>query len=176
MSAIRRAVKVIRATVPAGNASMQGLGAQLGQHGFKVIDFCKQFNERTAPYAKDTPITCVINLYKDRSFDFATNTPKTAHLIKLAAQGTNTILDKDCYNIALIKNAGSPFELEAITRSVVGSASSMKIKVAKAYNLAPDELIDAPLPGTGGPAKVKKAKGAGGAAGKAPAKDAKPKK
>jgi large subunit ribosomal protein L11 len=154
---------------------MQGLGAQLGQHGFKVIDFCKQFNERTAPYAKDTPITCVINLYKDRSFDFATGTPKTAHLIKLAAQGTNTILDKDCYNIALIKNAGSPFQLEALTRSVVGSASSMKILVAKSYNLAPGEFVDAPLPGAGGAVKAKKAKGAGGGS-KAPAKEAKPKK
>ncbi len=168
--AVRRAVKVVRATVPAGNASMQGLGAQLGQHGFKVIDFCKQFNERTAAYAKDTPITCAISLYKDRSFDFVAGTPKTAHLIKLAAQGTNTILDKDCYNIALIKNNGSAFELEARTRSVVGSALSMKIRVAKAYALADGELIDAPLPGAGGAVvKVKKAKAAG-AAGKAPAK------
>ena len=89
--AVRRAVKVVRATVPAGNASMQGLGAQLGQHGFKVIDFCKQFNERTAAYAKDTPITCAISLYKDRSFDFVAGTPKTAHLIKLAAQGTDPL-------------------------------------------------------------------------------------
>jgi large subunit ribosomal protein L11 len=166
MSVVRRAVKVVRATVPANNASMSGLGAQLGQHGFKVIDFCKQFNERSAAYAKDTPITCVINLFKDRSFDFAMGTPKTAHLIKLAAQGTNTILDKDCYNIALIKNNGSPYLLEAVARSVVGSALSMKIKVAKAYALAPGELVDAPLPGSGAAAaKVKKAGGKSGGAG-----------
>lgn len=171
MSAVRRAVKVVRATVPAGSASMSGLGAQLGQHGFKVIDFCKQFNERTAAYAKETPITCAISLYKDRSFDFVTGTPKTAHLIKLAAQGTNTILDKDCYNIALIKNAGSPFELEARARSVVGSALSMKIRVAKSYALAAGETVDAPLPGAAGAVlKVKKAKAGGAGGAKAPAK------
>eukprot|EP01108_Squamamoeba_japonica_P007689 TRINITY_DN654_c0_g1_i5.p1 TRINITY_DN654_c0_g1~~TRINITY_DN654_c0_g1_i5.p1 ORF type:complete len:131 (-),score=4.85 TRINITY_DN654_c0_g1_i5:141-494(-) len=87
MSSIRQVgSKLIRATVPAQNANMQGLGAQLGQHGFKVIDFCKQFNDQTKTYAKDTPLTTMITLNKDRSFSFIVKPPKTAHLIKMAAQ------------------------------------------------------------------------------------------
>eukprot|EP01108_Squamamoeba_japonica_P007688 TRINITY_DN654_c0_g1_i4.p1 TRINITY_DN654_c0_g1~~TRINITY_DN654_c0_g1_i4.p1 ORF type:complete len:151 (-),score=19.29 TRINITY_DN654_c0_g1_i4:34-447(-) len=133
MSSIRQVgSKLIRATVPAQNANMQGLGAQLGQHGFKVIDFCKQFNDQTKTYAKDTPLTTMITLNKDRSFSFIVKPPKTAHLIKMAAQGRGEILDKDCVNIAMIKNDGGVVgDLRQIAKSVAGSASSMNIKVIR---------------------------------------------
>jgi large subunit ribosomal protein L11 len=121
--------KTIRVTVPAQAATMQGLGAQLGQHGFKVIDFCQQFNKQTAHIAKDTRIPCEIRLFKDRSFEFDMKAPMTSHLIKMAAGDTKTLTLRDCYNIALIKTGGSQVYLKQITKSIPGSAKTMGIKV-----------------------------------------------
>ena len=78
----RKLNRLIRVTVPAQAATMQGLGAQLGQHGFKVIDFCQQFNKQTAHIAKDTRMPCMIRLYKDRTFEFAIKPPMTSHLVR----------------------------------------------------------------------------------------------
>ena len=85
-------------------------------------------------YAKDTPVTCLIALAKDRSFTFAVGAPKTSHLLKLAARGSMRVLDKDCVNIARIKLGGDGDEaaqLKAMAKAVVGTARSMRFEVVR---------------------------------------------
>jgi len=75
----------VKLQIPAGQANpAPPVGPALGPHGINIMDFCKQFNAKTAQMG-DTIIPVVLTIYKDRSFDFITKTPPAAELIKKAA-------------------------------------------------------------------------------------------
>ena len=75
----------IKLQIAAGNATpAPPVGPALGQHGVNIMDFCKQFNARTADQA-GMIIPVVITVYADRSFDFICKTPPAPVLIKAAA-------------------------------------------------------------------------------------------
>ena len=57
------------------------VGPALGQHGVNIMDFCKQFNDRTKQQS-GLIIPVVITVYQDRSFSFITKTPPAAVLLK----------------------------------------------------------------------------------------------
>ena len=60
------------------------VGPALGQKQVNIMDFCKQFNARTADQA-GMIIPVVITVYADRTFDFICKTPPAPVLIKKAA-------------------------------------------------------------------------------------------
>ncbi|HXV18859.1 MAG TPA: 50S ribosomal protein L11, partial [Candidatus Omnitrophota bacterium] len=69
---------------PAGAANpAPPVGPALGQHGVNIMDFCKQFNERTKG-REGLTLPAIITVYEDRSFDFIIKSPPTAVLIKRA--------------------------------------------------------------------------------------------
>src|SRR6202171_6673008 len=75
----------IKLQIPAGKATpAPPVGPALGQAGVNIMDFCKNFNARTA---KDEGliIPVVITVYADRSYTFITKTPPVAVLLKRAA-------------------------------------------------------------------------------------------
>lgn len=49
------------------------------------MDFCKEFNARTAQYVPGTPIPAMVTVRPDRSFTFELRTPPTATLLMSAA-------------------------------------------------------------------------------------------
>ena len=131
----------IKLQIPAGGATpAPPVGPALGQHGVNIMDFCKQFNEKT----QDQPgmiIPVVITVYADRSFSFITKTPPAAVLLKKAAgldkasgepnkTKVATLSNAQIEEIAKIKmpdlNAGS---LEAAASMIRGTARSMGIVV-----------------------------------------------
>lgn len=74
----------IKLQIPAGKATpAPPVGPALGQHGVNIMQFCKEFNEKTAKDA-GLVIPVVITVYADRSFSFITKTPPAAVLIKKA--------------------------------------------------------------------------------------------
>ncbi len=76
----------IKLQIEAGKATpAPPVGPALGQHGVNIMDFCKQFNEKTAKDA-GLVIPVVITVYQDRSFSFVTKTPRAAVLIKKACK------------------------------------------------------------------------------------------
>lgn len=76
---------VVKLNIPAGKASpTPPVGPALGQHGVPLMDFCKQFNEKTAKLGNDI-IPVVITIFEDRSFTFITKTPPAASLLLKAA-------------------------------------------------------------------------------------------
>lgn len=131
----------IKLQIPAGKATpAPPVGPALGQHGVNIVQFTKEFNEKTA---KDVGliIPVVITVYADRSFTFITKTPPAAVLLKKAAKidkasGTPNktkvaTISKDAVKqIAEQKmpdlNAAS---IEAAMSMIAGTARSMGITV-----------------------------------------------
>ena len=132
----------IKLQIPAGKATpAPPVGPALGQHGVNIMEFVKQFNEKTAKEV-GLVIPVVITVYQDRSFTFITKTPPAAVLIKKACKiesGSGvpnktkvaTITKAQIEEIARLKmpdlNAAS---VEAAMSMVAGTARSMGVTVA----------------------------------------------
>lgn len=75
----------IKLQIAAGKATpAPPIGPALGQHGVAIMNFVKEYNERTASMAGQI-IPVVITVYEDRSFTFVTKTPPAADLLRRAA-------------------------------------------------------------------------------------------
>src|SRR5260221_11544354 len=75
----------IKLQLPAGKATpAPPVGSALGPHGLNIMDFCKQFNAKTASQA-GLVIPVVVTVFQDRSFTFITKTPPAAILLKKEA-------------------------------------------------------------------------------------------
>ena len=131
----------IKLQIPAGKATpAPPVGPALGQHGVNIMQFTKEFNEKTAKDA-GLIIPVVITVYQDHSFTFITKTPPAAVLLKKACKiesGSGapnktkvaTVSKADLQAIAEQKmqdlNAAS---LEAAMSMIAGTARSMGIVV-----------------------------------------------
>ncbi len=131
----------IKLQIPAGKATpAPPVGPALGQHGVNIMQFTKEFNEKTAKDA-GLIIPVVITVYADRSFSFITKTPPAAVLLKKACkidkasgvpnkQKVATVSKADVRAIAEQKmpdlNAAS---IEAAMSMIAGTARSMGIVV-----------------------------------------------
>ncbi|MGQ0645816.1 MAG: 50S ribosomal protein L11 [Elusimicrobiota bacterium] len=132
----------IKIQIPAGAANpAPPVGPALGQHGVNIMDFCRQFNERTKTMEAGMIIPAVITVYDDRSFSFITKMPPMSALLKKAAglakassepnkNKVGKITKSQAEEIAKTKmpdlNAGS---LDAAVQMVRGTARSMGIEV-----------------------------------------------
>ncbi len=80
----KEVVKQIKLQIEAGKASpAPPVGPALGSSGVNIMQFVKDFNDRTASQA-GLIIPVVISVYADKSFDFITKVPPVAVLIKKA--------------------------------------------------------------------------------------------
>lgn len=76
----------IKLQIPAGKANPSPpVGPALGQKGVNIMEFCKQFNARTAD-KEGLIIPVVITVYSDKSFTFITKTPPASILLLRAAK------------------------------------------------------------------------------------------
>ena len=77
---------LIKLQIPAGKATpAPPVGPALGGSGVNIMQFVKEFNDRTAKQA-GLIIPVVITVYKDKSFSFITKVPPVAVLIKKAVK------------------------------------------------------------------------------------------
>ena len=132
---------IIKLQIEAGKASpAPPVGPALGSSGVNIMQFVKEFNDRTAQQAGYV-IPVVITVYKDKSFEFITKVPPVAVLIKKAAgiqkasgkpnkEKVAKLTKAQVQQIAEQKmpdlNAGS---LEAAMSMVAGTARSMGITI-----------------------------------------------
>jgi large subunit ribosomal protein L11 len=81
----KRVVAVVKLQIRAGQATpAPPVGTALGQHGVNIMEFCRQYNEQTQPFAGQV-IPAELTIYEDRSFSFITKQSPAAELIKQAA-------------------------------------------------------------------------------------------
>jgi large subunit ribosomal protein L11 len=131
----------IKLHIPAGKATpAPPVGPALGQHGVNIMEFCKQFNARTAK-EEGMIIPVVITVFQDRSFTFITKTPPASMLLKKAAglaKGSGApnkdkvgkITDKQLEEIAKQKMPDlNCFDLAQAKLIVAGTARSMGIEI-----------------------------------------------
>ena len=80
----KEVVNVIKLQIEAGKATpAPPVGPALGSSGVNIMQFVKEFNDRTANQP-GMIIPVVISVYKDKSFSFITKVPPVAVLIKKA--------------------------------------------------------------------------------------------
>ena len=80
----KEVVNVIKLQIEAGKAPpAPPVGPALGSSGVNIMQFVKEFNDRTANQP-GMIIPVVISVYKDKSFSFVTKVPPVAVLIKKA--------------------------------------------------------------------------------------------
>jgi large subunit ribosomal protein L11 len=84
MAPKKKVIGKIKLQIEAGKANPSPpVGPALGQKGVNIMDFCKQFNDKTSSQAGYI-IPVVIEVYEDRSFTFVTKSPPAPVLIKKA--------------------------------------------------------------------------------------------
>ena len=134
---------IVKLQIPAGKATpAPPVGSALGPHGINIMQFVKEYNDRTAAQA-GLVIPVEITIYEDRSFVFVTKTPPAAVLLKKAlgletASGepnkkkVGKVPRGKVREIAELKmkdlNAAS---VEAAMRMVEGTARSMGIEISE---------------------------------------------
>ena len=80
----KEVVNVIKLQIEAGKATpAPPVGPALGSSGVNIMQFVKEFNDRTANQM-GFKIPVVITVYKDKTFTFITKVPPVADLIKKA--------------------------------------------------------------------------------------------
>ena len=80
----KEVVNVIKLQIEAGKATpAPPVGPALGSSGVNIMQFVKEFNDRTANQP-GMIIPVVISVYKDKTFSFITKVPPVAVLIKKA--------------------------------------------------------------------------------------------
>ncbi|MBU1104796.1 50S ribosomal protein L11 [Candidatus Parcubacteria bacterium] len=75
----------IKLNIQAGKANpAPPIGPALGQHGLPIMEFCKEYNEKTKNMG-DAVVPVVITVFEDRTFSFITKTPPASDLLRKAA-------------------------------------------------------------------------------------------
>ena len=137
----KKVVAEVKVQLPAGKATpAPPVGPALGQHGINLMQFCKEYNAKTADKAGQV-IPVVVTVYADRSFSFVIKTPPVSDMIKKAigiekgsgAPNKNKVgklTQKQVRDIAQTKmqdlNASS---VEAAMKLVEGTARSMGVDI-----------------------------------------------
>jgi large subunit ribosomal protein L11 len=137
----KRVKAIVKLQIPAGKANpAPPIGPALGQHGVAIMNFCKEYNERTASMAGQI-VPVVITIFEDRSFTFVTKTPPAADLLRRAAgveKGSGApnrdkagkITQAQLREIAELKQKDlNAVDLDGAIKQIEGTARSMGIEV-----------------------------------------------
>lgn len=138
----KRVKAIVKLQLPAGKATpAPPVGTGLGPHAVNIMQFVKEYNERTANQAGQV-VPVEITIFEDRTFSFITKTPPAADLIKKAIgieQGSadpkkikvGKISPTKIREIAEIKMKDlNAIDIEAAEKIIAGTARSMGVEVA----------------------------------------------
>ena len=137
----KKVTNIIKLQIPAGKATpAPPVGPALGSSGVNIMQFVKEFNDRTADQPGMT-IPVVITVYQDKSFTFITKVPPVADLLLKAAKIEKGSAKPNKDKVAKISAATAEeiaktkmqdlnaASLEAAISMVKGTARSMGIVV-----------------------------------------------
>ncbi len=137
----KKVLSVVKLQISAGQANpAPPVGPALGQHGINIMEFCKQYNEKTKDQMGQV-IPVEITIYVDKTFSFVCKTPPTSALIlkelglekgspTAGKKNIGVLTEEKVEKIARIKmkdlNART---LESAKKIVLGTAKSMGVGV-----------------------------------------------
>jgi len=137
----KRVKAIVKLQLPAGKANpAPPVGPALGQHGVAIMNFVKEYNERTSQQVGQI-IPVVITVFEDRSFTFVTRTPPAADLLRRAAgvdkgagnpkkDRVGKITRAQLTEIAQLKQKDlNAVDLVGATQQIEGTARSMGIEI-----------------------------------------------
>jgi len=138
----KEVVARVKLQIAAGQASpAPPVGPALGQHNVNIMDFVRQFNERTRGMEEGSIIPVVITVYKDKSFVFELKTPPASYLLKKAAgiakgsgapnkEKVGKVTKRQIEDIARAKLPDlNATDLEAAKKIIEGTARNMGLEV-----------------------------------------------
>lgn len=119
----KKITHVVKLQIAAGKANpAPPVGPALGPTGINIMQFCKDFNEKTA---KDAGMIfpVILTVYSDKSFEYVLKTPPAAVLLKKAAK--------------VEKGSGKPQKdkVGTVTTTQVEEIANMKMKDLNASSL-----------------------------------------
>jgi large subunit ribosomal protein L11 len=138
----KEVVATIKLQIEAGQASpAPPVGPALGQHNVNIMDFVRQFNDKTSKLEAGTIIPVIISVYKDRTFSFIMKSPPASFLLRKAAgiakgsgapnkEKVGKVTEKQIEEIAKMKMQDlNAYDLEAAKKTIVGTAKNMGLEI-----------------------------------------------
>jgi large subunit ribosomal protein L11 len=135
----------IKLQLPAAKATpAPPVGTALGPHGLNIMDFCKQFNAKTAKEPDGMIFPVLVTVYTDRTFSFILKTPpasilllRAAGIVKGSAEPNRTkvgkVTKKQVVEIAKTKLVDlNTTNIDSAVRTVMGTARNMGLEVVEA--------------------------------------------
>jgi large subunit ribosomal protein L11 len=130
----------IKMLIKAGAANpAPPVGSTLGPHGINLVQFCKDFNDKTSSMTGMVPVE--VSVFEDRSYEFVLKTAAVAELIKQSLklpkgaanqikETVGTISMSAVEEIAKKKMVDlNSFDLQGAVNQVLGTCKSMGVKV-----------------------------------------------
>ena len=137
----KKVTGMLKLQLPAGAATpAPPVGPALGQHGVNIMQFVKEYNERTQQF-RGSVVPVELTVYQDRSFTFTLKSPPASDLIKKAAKlqsasSTPGIEVAGSINREQVKQIAetkmqdlNANDIDAAMKIIEGSARSMGITV-----------------------------------------------
>ncbi len=137
----KKAKAIVKLQITAGKATpAPPVGTALGPHGINIMQFCKEYNAKTANMA-GMVVPCEITIYQDRSFSFVLKTPPAPVLLRKAAgvekgsgvpnrNKVGSVTQKQIREIAELKMKDlNAVDLDGAMKMIAGTARSMGIEV-----------------------------------------------
>jgi len=138
----KEVVAKIKLEIVAGQASpAPPVGPALGQHGANIMDFVRQFNDRTGKMEEGTVVPVLITIFKDKKFTFVVKTPPASYLLKKAAgiakgsaqpnkDKVGRVTWKQIEDIARTKLPDlNAYDIEAAKKIIEGTAKNMGLEI-----------------------------------------------
>lgn len=138
----KEVVAIIKLQIEAGQASpAPPVGPALGQQNVSIMDFVRQFNDKTGKMEAGTVVPVIISVFKDRSFNFVLKSPPASYLLKKAAgiakgssepnkEKVGKVTRKQLEEIAQAKMEDlNAFNLDAAVKIIEGTAINMGLEI-----------------------------------------------
>ncbi len=138
----KEVIAKIKLEIVAGQASpAPPVGPALGQQGVNIMQFVREFNDRTGKMDEGTVVPVLITVFKDKSFNFLVKTPPASYLLKKAAgiakgspapnkDKVGKVTRKQIEDIARIKLPDlNAYDVEAARKIIEGTAKNMGLEI-----------------------------------------------